>query len=121
MSHHELCFGCGQANLFGLQLELTRVSGGVEGRFFVKQDHQGEPGFAHTGVLTAALEEAISLAGGGRPQGLRIELLAAAPVGTFIHVRAEGASATASDEGGRLLARAAGTPAPPRSSPSGGE
>ena len=46
--HHELCFGCGQQNPFGLQLELERrPEGGVAGRFFVKQDHQGPPGYAH--------------------------------------------------------------------------
>ena len=38
LSHHDLCFGCGQANLFGLQLELERTDEGVAGRFFVKQD-----------------------------------------------------------------------------------
>src|SRR5947199_932095 len=60
--HHDLCFGCGQANLFGLQLELERrPEGGVAGRFFVKQDHQGPPGYAHGGVIAAALDEAMSL------------------------------------------------------------
>src|SRR4051812_11893123 len=60
--HHELCFGCGQSNLFGLQIELERrAGGGVEGRFFVKQDHQGPPGFAHGGVIAAALDEAMAL------------------------------------------------------------
>jgi acyl-coenzyme A thioesterase PaaI-like protein len=118
ISHHDLCFGCGQANLFGLQLELEAGADGVEGRFFVKQDHQGEPGFAHAGVLTAALEEAMALAGGGRPARLSVELLAPAPVGTFVAVRAglpEGTgpefrlSAVASNEEGEVLARAAGT------------
>ena len=60
--HHELCFGCGQQNLFGLQLELERrPEGGVAGRFFVKQDHQGPPGYAHGGVIATALDEAMSL------------------------------------------------------------
>ena len=112
LRHHDLCFGCGQANLFGLQLELRAVADGVEGRFFVKQDHQGEPGVAHAGVLTAALEEAMSLAGGRRPARLQIELLAPAAVGSFVVVRAEGAgpehrlSAVACDEEGHVLARA---------------
>ena len=106
--HHELCFACGQANLFGLQLELERVADGVEGRFFVKQDHQGPEGFAHAGVLTAALEDAIALAGGERPTRLSVELLAPAPVGTFVVVRAERLSAVACDEQGQVLARAAG-------------
>jgi acyl-coenzyme A thioesterase PaaI-like protein len=106
VAHHELCFGCGQANLFGLQLELVRIAGGVEGRFFVKQDHQGPPGFAHAGVLTAALEEAIALAAGTRPTRLSLELLAPVPVGTFVRVRADASSATVSDEEGQVLARA---------------
>ena len=59
IAHHEFCFGCGQANLFGLQLELdARDDGSVAGRFFVKQDHQGPPGYAHGGVLATALDEA---------------------------------------------------------------
>jgi acyl-coenzyme A thioesterase PaaI-like protein len=106
VAHHELCFGCGQANLFGLQLELSGTADGVEGRFFVKQDHQGPPGFAHAGVLTAALEEAIALAAGRRPTRLSLELVAPAPVGTFVCVRADASSATASDEEGGVLARA---------------
>ena len=93
--HHDLCFGCGQANLFGLQLEVEpRREGGVEGRFFVKQDHQGPPGFAHGGVIAAALDEAMSLLLHG--QGtfamtgrLELDLLAPAPVGAFVSVRAE--------------------------------
>jgi acyl-coenzyme A thioesterase PaaI-like protein len=113
VSHHDLCFGCGQANLFGLQLELelelAEAPGAVEGRFFVKQDHQGPPGFAHAGVLTAALEEALAQAAGRRPSALQIDLVGAAPVGTFVRVRAEGGTATASTEEGQVLARAAGT------------
>ncbi len=58
LRHHELCFGCGQQNLFGLQVELERrAEGGVAGRFFVKQDHQGPPGYAHGGVIAAAVDE----------------------------------------------------------------
>jgi len=93
--HHDLCFGCGQANLFGLQIELERSEGGgVEGRFFVKQDHQGPPGYAHGGVITAALDEAMSLLLHG--QGtfaltgrLEVELKAPAPVGSFVALRAD--------------------------------
>jgi acyl-coenzyme A thioesterase PaaI-like protein len=110
LAHHDLCFGCGQANLFGLQLELVRSAGGVEGRFFVKQDHQGPEGSAHVGVLTAALEEAIALAAGRRPTRLSVELVAPAPVGAFVRARADASSATASDEDGRVLARAEGAP-----------
>jgi len=121
--HHELCFGCGQANLFGLQLELERSGDGVEGRFFVKQDHQGPPGHAHGGVIAAALDEAMALlvfergtfAMTGR---LEIDLLAPAPVGAFVRVsarleeereRALELSAEAAGEDGRRLAAARGT------------
>jgi acyl-coenzyme A thioesterase PaaI-like protein len=122
--HHDLCFGCGQANPFGLQLELERrPDGGVEGRFFVKQDHQGPPGYAHGGVVSAALEEAMALllhADGtpARMARLAVEPVAPAPVGTFVSVRAqvEGAtgpelrlSAVARGDGGEVLARAEGT------------
>jgi uncharacterized protein (TIGR00369 family) len=122
--HHELCFGCGQANLFGLQLELhPSGDGGVEGRFFVKQDHQGPPGYAHGGVIAAALDEAMALlvfergtfAVTGR---LEVDLVAPAPVGTFVRVtagvEAEGErslrlAAEASGEDGRRVAAATGT------------
>jgi acyl-coenzyme A thioesterase PaaI-like protein len=122
--HHDLCFGCGQANLFGLQLEVSPApGGGVEGRFFVKQDHQGPPGYAHGGVLAAALDEAMALllhaegifAMTGR---LEIDLLAPAPVGSFVQVAArreasEGAKlrlvAEATGDGGERLAVGRGT------------
>lgn len=123
LRHHDLCFGCGQANLFGLQLELERAGDGVEGRFFVKQDHQGPPGHAHGGVIAAALDEAMALlvfergtfAVTGR---LEIDLVAPAPVGTFVQVTArleeEGErtlalAAEATGEGGGRLATARGT------------
>ncbi|HEX2234593.1 MAG TPA: PaaI family thioesterase [Thermoleophilaceae bacterium] len=105
LSHHDLCFGCGQANLFGLQLELERrEGGGVAGRFFVKQDHQGPPGFAHGGVIATALDEAMSLllhgAGTFALTGrLEVELQAPAVVGTFVEVEAD----VAETEGHRVV------------------
>jgi acyl-coenzyme A thioesterase PaaI-like protein len=122
--HHELCFGCGQANLFGLQLEVSaQEGGGVAGRFFVKQDHQGPPGFAHGGVLAAALDETMALLLHGRDilaltARLELELLAPAPIGAFVDVKATiaeeqgrklllGAEANAED-GGETLAQARG-------------
>jgi acyl-coenzyme A thioesterase PaaI-like protein len=94
ITHHELCFGCGLANLFGLQLELERDDQGrVAGRFFVKQDHQGPPGFAHGGVLATALDEAMALLvhdEGGRTltKRLEVDFLAPAPIGVFALVSA---------------------------------
>jgi acyl-coenzyme A thioesterase PaaI-like protein len=88
-AHHDGCFGCGQANLFGLQLE--------GGRFFVKQDHQGPQGQAHGGILAAALQEAMELAAGSSVARLEVRLLRPAPVGTFVDVEVgrDGTRATA--------------------------
>jgi acyl-coenzyme A thioesterase PaaI-like protein len=122
LSHHDLCFGCGQANLFGLQLELERADDGVAGRFFVKQDHQGPPGYAHGGVLATALDEAMALLlhdEGTRALTARLEvdLRAPAPVGSYVEVTASVVersgrrlvlTATAAGEGG-VIATAAGT------------
>jgi acyl-coenzyme A thioesterase PaaI-like protein len=105
LSHHDLCFGCGQGNLFGLQLELERTEdGAVAGRFFVKQDHQGPPGYAHGGVIATALDEAMALLlhVEGTPaltRGLEVELRAPAAVGSYVELRAE----IAERAGGRIV------------------
>jgi hypothetical protein len=128
-THHDGCFGCGQANLFGLQLE--------NGRFFVKQDHQGARGFAHRGIIAAALYEALtgteqssvpvreqnSVPVGERssvPVGerssvpvrerLEIEFFADVPVGVFVEVGASGGGAEARVDGN--LVASARVPAP---------
>jgi hypothetical protein len=96
--HHELCFGCGRANLFGLLVEAERGEDGtVRGRWFVKQDHQGpHAGAVHPGLLAAALMEIASFAAGPGQTLRRVEV-AFAPerldaVGSFCeltaHVRA---------------------------------
>jgi len=65
-SHHDRCFGCGQANLFGLLLDVEhRDDGGLRGRWFVKQDHQGPAaGSVHPGLVACGLIEAALLAAG---------------------------------------------------------
>jgi acyl-coenzyme A thioesterase PaaI-like protein len=95
LTHHELCFGCGIANLFGLQMEVepAEQGEGVTGRFFVKQDHQGPPGHAHGGVLACALDEAMALCVLNEGESVRtgrleVDYLAPAPVGTFVRVDA---------------------------------
>ena len=107
LAHHDLCFGCGLANVFGLNLEARATDdGAVSARFFVKQDHQGPPGNAHGGILAAALDEAMALAAlkaGGVHVTARLEVDFRAPaaVGSFVRVDAELAP-----EGERLWARA---------------
>ena len=105
--HHDLCFGCGQTNLFGLLLEVERVDAGrVAGRCFVKQDHQGpDRRVAHQGVIAAALCEAMALACGPRARAvsLNVELTAHdAPVGAFLDIEA-----AAGDPEGRMIAATA--------------
>ena len=124
VTHHDLCFGCGMANLFGLQLELDAGDGRIEGRFFVKQDHQGPPGFAHGGVIATALDEAMALLVHDEgvhavTRRLEIELLGPVPVGSFAGVRAWIESRDEKqlalraelhgEDPGRPLARASGT------------
>ena len=122
LTHHEGCFGCGLANLFGLQMELESTGeGAVAGRFFVKQDHQGPPGAAHGGIVGAALDEAMALAVHDSgvlayTSHLELDLLKPLAVGAFVAVEAriegrEGRKlrtvAEAHDDGGDLAARAA--------------
>lgn len=90
--HHELCFGCGRTNLFGLLMDVEEVGEGhVRGRGFVKQDHQGAvPGTAHDGIVAAALSEAMAFAVGndGRAVEIEIRLQAPVPVGAFLELEA---------------------------------
>jgi acyl-coenzyme A thioesterase PaaI-like protein len=112
--HHDLCFGCGQTNLFGLMLEAERRDDGtLAGRFFVKQDHQG-PGrvTAHDAVVAAALQEAMALACGAAAHAtsLAVELTGSAAVGTFVDVQAIVHGATDQTVGARATASCEGRP-----------
>ena len=105
LAHHDLCFGCGIANLFGLQMEVEPAEGAeaVTGRFFLKQDHQGPPGIAHGGVLACALDEAMALCLHGEGTlavtgRLEVDFRAPAAVGTFVRVDAR----VERRDGGRL-------------------
>jgi hypothetical protein len=98
--HHELCFGCGRTNLFGLLMEAERTEDDrLTGRWFVKQDHQGpERGRAHPGIVASALIEAAMLAVRDDARVKRIELElepgAAPAVGSFCDVEANGSDET---------------------------
>jgi hypothetical protein len=90
--HHELCFGCGRTNLFGLLLEAEEVApDAVGGRCFIKQDHQGaDRGRAHEGLVGAALVEAMALACGLGARTVSFEVSLAGPVavGAFLELEA---------------------------------
>jgi acyl-coenzyme A thioesterase PaaI-like protein len=92
--HHDGCFGCGQTNLFGLQLEAGRAEGAPL-RFFVKQDHQGPLGVAHPGILATALVEALGTDIGR----VDVTFRGPAPVGTFVEIEVQDGRATARVEG----------------------
>ncbi len=91
--HHELCFGCGRANLFGLLMEVEATAEhAVRARAFIKQDHQGAvAGQAHEGIVHAALSEAMAFACGprARASAVQLELEAPVAVGVFLDVEAE--------------------------------
>ncbi|MDQ6819438.1 MAG: hypothetical protein M3076_03710 [Actinomycetota bacterium] len=92
--HHELCFGCGRGNMFGLLLEAQRADdpASLTARCFIKQDHQGpDRSRAHPGVIAAALSEAISLLCGpdARVSTFEVTITGVAPVGTFLDLTAE--------------------------------
>lgn len=119
--HHELCFGCGRNNLFGLLLEAERSDdGSVSGRCFIKQDHQGAVrGRAHEGILAAALAEAMSLAcgPGASAHAVTVGYLELPAVGEFVRVEAEvverageelTVAGSALSDAGAVIARARG-------------
>lgn len=119
--HHELCFGCGQTNLFGLLLEVERTDGAtVAGRCFIKQDHQGpERTSAHEGIVATALAESMALAVGphARAQAVTVGYLSTAPVGAFLEIEARieeldestALLSASARSGGNEVARARGT------------
>lgn len=58
-SHYHRCFGCGDVAT-GLRLHVTAGEGlTVNATFTVTENHQGAPGLAHGGLLTAAFDEAL--------------------------------------------------------------
>lgn len=57
-SHYKMCFGCGVEHPTGLHMRVTAGEGlTAEGVFTVTGNHQGAPGLAHGGLLSAAIDE----------------------------------------------------------------
>jgi len=56
------CFGCGDRNTEGLQIDFTIDGLKVSGRFTPRKSHQGFPGVAHGGIAAAAMDEAMGWA-----------------------------------------------------------
>ncbi len=61
-AHYAYCFGCGHEQPHGLHLDATVRDGvRVSAQFTVREAHQGAPGLAHGGVLTAAFDETLGM------------------------------------------------------------
>ncbi len=96
-SHYHRCFGCGEDHRTGLHMHVTAGAGlTIDAKFTVTEDHQGAPGLAHGGLLTAAFDEALgSLAWLLRKPmvtgRLETDFLRPVRVGTtlFIHARVD--------------------------------
>lgn len=58
-SHYDRCFGCGRDHPTGLHMEMfgSDEAMHVRGSFLVTEHHQGAPGLAHGGVISAAVDE----------------------------------------------------------------
>ncbi|MGW4029276.1 PaaI family thioesterase [Streptomyces sp. NPDC004838] len=94
-AHYEHCFGCGENQPHGLQLQARAGDGvSITAEFTVKPAHQGAPGLAHGGVLATALDETLgslnwllrTIAVTGR---LETDFVRPVPVGTVLFLEAE--------------------------------
>jgi len=94
-SHYRWCFGCGSEHPAGLHMRITAGDGlTVAGVFTVTELHQGAPGLAHGGLLTAALDEILGslnwlLAGPAVTARLECDFRRPVPVGSVLHIDAE--------------------------------
>lgn len=95
LSHYGQCFGCGLDHPTGLHLSVIAGDGlTADAEFTVTVHHQGAPGLAHGGVLTAAFDETLgslnwllrSPAVTGR---LETDFVRPVPVGATLYIHAE--------------------------------
>jgi acyl-coenzyme A thioesterase PaaI-like protein len=94
-THYSLCFGCGPDHPTGLHLRIIAGEGlAVHAQFDVGEHHQGAPGLAHGGVLTAAFDETMSavnwlLQKPAVTVHLQVDFRRPVPVGSTLHLTAE--------------------------------
>ena len=94
-SHYRWCFGCGKEHSTGLHMQITAGAGlHVIGNFTVTEHHQGAPGLAHGGLLSAAIDEVLGSLNWllGEPvvtASLSMHFLRPVPVGSVLHIEAE--------------------------------
>lgn len=94
-SHYTRCFVCGDDHDAGLRLEVVAGEGlSLTGTFTVSEHHQGAPGLAHGGLLTAAFDDALGslnwlLSAPAVTGRLETDFRRPVPVGSTLHIRAE--------------------------------
>jgi uncharacterized protein (TIGR00369 family) len=118
------CFGCGQKNLYGMQLKFSydQATRQVSAQFRLSRRYSGPPGYAHGGIIATILDEVMAKL--NRPTQvtavtarMRIDYLRPVPLqkrvsATARETRTNGRrrfrSAAILDEKGTILARATG-------------
>jgi acyl-coenzyme A thioesterase PaaI-like protein len=94
-SHYSRCFVCGDSHEAGLRLDVVAGEGlSLTGTFTVTEHHQGAPGLAHGGLLTAAFDDALGslnwlLSAPAVTGRLETDFRRPVPVGSTLHIRAE--------------------------------
>lgn len=94
-SHYRWCVGCGTEQPSGLHLRITAGEGlTVVGNFLVTEHHQGAPGLAHGGMLTAAVDEVLGtlnwlLSDAAVTGRLECDFRRPVPVGATLRIDAE--------------------------------
>jgi acyl-coenzyme A thioesterase PaaI-like protein len=94
-SHYRVCFGCGPEHPTGLHMEVTAGTGcRIHAEFTVTEHHQGAPGLAHGGLLSAAFDEALGavtwlLHVPAVTGHLETDFRRPVPVGTTLYITAE--------------------------------
>ena len=93
-SHYSRCFVCGDQHEAGLSLTVVAGEGlSLTGRFTVGEHHQGAPGLAHGGLLTAAFDDALGslnwlLTAPAVTARLEVDFRRPVPVGSTLHIEA---------------------------------
>jgi len=94
-SHYRWCFGCGAEQPAGLHMTVTAGEGlTVVGDLLVSEHHQGAPGLAHGGLLSAAVDEVLGslnwlLDGPAVTGRLECDFRRPVPVGAQLRIHAE--------------------------------
>jgi acyl-coenzyme A thioesterase PaaI-like protein len=94
-SHYSRCYVCGTEHEAGLRLTVVAGDGlSLSGQFTVTEQHQGAPGLAHGGLLTAAFDDALGslnwlLTAPAVTGRLETDFRRPVPVGSTLHIRAE--------------------------------